>query len=383
LTKGSKFTKFLWDNPMVKKKKPLSLIPSTYAETLNALKERIRIAQVKASLSVNEKLLELYWDIGKTIIEKQEEEGWGSKIIEHMAKDLKAAFPRMTGLSPRNMLYMKQFAEAYPDFAISQQAAAKIPWGHNMVLIDRVKTVKERLWYAHKTIENGWSRDVLETWIDSDLYSRQGKAVTNFKATMPKTQSDLANAMLKDPYHFDFLTMQEDADERKIEEGLVAHMQKLLTELGIGFAFIGRQYKIEVEGDEFLIDLLFYHYKLRRFIVVELKNTAFKSEYAGKMSLYLAAVNATLKHPDDEPAIGMILCRSGKRLVIEYAISGSKKSIGVATYKTRLVESLPKELKSSLPTVEEIEAELSTIKERGVVPVVKSKKSGHKKKADK
>lgn len=343
---------------MAKKKKTLSLIPPTYAKTLNALKERIRIAQIKAALSVNEKLLELYWDIGKTIVEKQKEEGWGSKVIDRMAKDLRAAFPKMTGLSPRNMLYMKQFAEAYPDLTITQQVAAKIPWGHNMVLIDRIKTIKERLWYAHKTIENGWSRDVLETWIDSDLYSRQGKAITNFKETMPKTQSDLANEILKDPYHFDFMPVKEDADEQAIEDGLVAHMQHLLTELGIGFAFIGRQYKIEVEGEDFLIDLLFYHYKLRRFIVVELKNTPFKPEYAGKMAFYLAAVNATLKHPEDEPAIGMILCRSGKRLVIEYALSDSKKSIGVSTYKTKVVESLPKDLKRDLPSVEQIEAEL-------------------------
>jgi|SRR5579872_3730294 len=341
------------------RKKP-QLIHSTYAETLNALKERIRIAQVKASLAINEKLVELYWDIGKTIVEKQKEEGWGAKVIERMAKDLKSAFPRMKGLSPRNILYMKQFAEAYPNFSISQQAAAKIPWGHNMVLIDRLKNLKERLWYAHKTIENGWSRDVLESWIDSDLYSRQGKAITNFKSTMPKAQSDLANQILKDPYHFDFLEIQEEADERAIEDGLVAHMQKLLTELGIGFAFIGRQYKIEVDGEEFLIDLLFYHYRLRRFVVVELKNTAFKPEYAGKMAFYLAAVNAALKHPDDEPAIGMILCRKGKRLVIEYALSETKKSIGVATYKTRLVESLPKDLKASLPSIEQIETELST-----------------------
>jgi len=353
---------------MVKKKKTLSLIPSTYAETLNSLKERIRTAQIKASLSANEKLLELYWDIGKTIVEKQQEEGWGSKVIERMAKDLKAAFPRMTGLSLRNMLYMKQFFEAYPDLAITQQPVAKIPWGHNVILLDRIKDVKKRLWYAHKTIENGWSRDVLETWMDSDLYSRQGKAITNFKSTMPKAQSDLANEMLKDPYHFDFLPMPADADERAIEEGLVAHMQKLLTELGIGFAFIGRQYKVEVDGEDFLIDLLFYHYKLRRFIVVELKNTAFKPEYAGKMAFYLAAVNATLKHPDDEPAIGMILCRSGKRLVIEYALSESKKSIGVATYKTRLVESLPKDLQENLPSIAQIEAELSTIQRVNVAP---------------
>jgi predicted nuclease of restriction endonuclease-like (RecB) superfamily len=244
---------------MVKKKRGVSLIPTSYAKTLNILKERIIAAQVKASLSVNEKLLELYWDIGRTIIDKQKEEGWGTKIIDRMANDLKAAFPRMKGLSPRNLLYMKQFAESYPEYPITQQPVAKIPWGHNVILMDRIKDIKKRFWYACKTIENGWSRNVLESWIDSDLFSRQGRAITNFKTTMPKAQSDLANEMLKDPYHFDFLEIQEDADERAIEDGLVAHMQKLLMELGIGFAFIGRQYKIEVDGEDFLIDLLFYH----------------------------------------------------------------------------------------------------------------------------
>ncbi len=348
---------------MTKKKKSLNLNASSYAKTLNALKERIRAAQLKASLSVNEELIRLYWDIGKVILQKKKEEGWGAKVIDRMARDLKAAFPRMTGLSIRNVLYMKQFAAAYPDLAITQQAVAQIPWGHNVTLLDRFKDAKKRLWYARKTIENGWSRDVLETWIDSNLYSRQGKAITNFKTTMPKAQSDLANEILKNPYHFDFMPMQEEADEKAIEDGLVAHMQHLLTELGIGFAFIGRQFAIEVDGEDFLIDLLFYHYKLRRFIVVELKNTPFKPEYAGKMAFYLAAVNAKLKHPDDEPAIGMILCRSGKRLVVEYTLSESKKSIGVSTYKTKVVESLPKNLKKNLPSIEQIENELK--KEKG------------------
>lgn len=359
-------------------KKQLLPIPSSYAKTLDVLKERIRTAQIKASLSVNEKLIELYWDIGKIIVEKQQEEGWGTKVIDRMAKDLKKNFPKMTGLSPRNLLYMKQFFEAHADLIITQQPVAKIPWGHNTLLLDRIKDINTRLWYAHKTIENGWSRDVLDSWIDSNLYNRQGKAITNFKSTMPKLQSDLAHEMLKDPYHFDFLEVQEDADERSIEDGLVAHMQKLLTELGIGFAFIGRQYKIEVDGEEFVIDLLFYHYKLRCFIVVELKNTAFKPEYAGKLAFYLAAVNATLKHPSDEPAIGMILCRSGKRLVIEYSLTETKKSIGVATYKTRLAESLPKKLKDSLPSVEQIEAELATVDIIPPVPAVRVK-SGNRK----
>ncbi len=343
-------------SPLIKKK--ISRITlSTYEETVKELKERIRTAQIKASLSVNEKLIELYWDIGNTIVQKQKEEGWGSKIIGTLSKDLKTSFPRMAGLSPRNLLYMKQFAEAYPDFQITQQAVAKLPWGHNVILIERLKDKKQRLWYAQKAIVNGWSRSVLETWIDSNLFKREGKAITNFKNTVPKLYSDLAEQTLKDPYCFDFLSMREEAEEREIEEGLIDHIQKFLTELGVGFAYVGKQFKLEVEGDEFFIDLLFYHYKLRCFVVVELKNTAFKPEYAGKMSLYLSAVDATVKHPDDQPSIGMILCKTKKKLVVEYTLQNTRKPIGVATYKMKLIKSLPKNLKSNLPSIKQLEKE--------------------------
>lgn len=350
---------------MTKKKAPSKTIktsnslPKSYNETLIKIKERIRGAQIKASLKVNEELIKLYWDIGKTIVEKQQKEGWGAKVIEKMSIDLRSSFPRMAGLSPRNLLYMKQFVEAYHDLEITQQVAAQIPWGHNLVLLDKIKDGEERIWYAKKTLENGWSRDVLEMWIESDLYNRQGKAITNFKETMDKPNSDLANQTLKDPYCFDFLSMSEECQEKDVEEELIKHIQKFLTELGIGFAFVGCQYKLEIDGEEFFIDLLFYHFKLRRFIVLELKNTQFKPEFAGKMSFYLAAVDATLRHPDDEPSMGMILCRSKKKLIVEYALQDKKRSMGVATYKTKLVESLPRNLKPSLPTVEQIEAELS------------------------
>lgn len=343
----------------ISKKKSSQILPESYEEMLYALKEIIKNAQVRASIKVNEELIKLYLEIGKTIVDKQKEEGWGSRVIDRMSVDLKGSFPRMTGLSPRNLLYMKQFAEAYPALEISQQPVAKLPWGHNVVLINKLQSMEERIWYAQKAIENGWSRSILEMWIESDLFSRQGKAITNFKKTMPKPESDLANQTLKDPYCFEFLSMSEEAEERDIEEGLLNHIQNFLTELGVGFAFIGRQYRLEVDGDEFFIDLLFYHYKLRRFIVIELKNTSFKPEYAGKMSFYLAAVDATLKHPDDEASIGMILCKTKKKLIVEYALQDKKRPMGVATYKTNLVESLPQNLMPSLPTVEQIEAEFS------------------------
>ncbi len=265
----------------------------------------------------------------------------------------------MAGFSCRNLLYMKQFANAYQEFTILQQAAAKIPWGHNMVLIDKLDSLNQRIWYARKTMENGWSRNSLEMWIESDLYGRQGRAITNFANTLPQPDSDLAQAELKDPYCFDFLTMREKADEAEIENRLVEHIQKVLIELGAGFAFVGRQYRIEVEDDEFLIDLLFYHFKLKRFVVVELKSGPFKSEYAGKMAFYLTAVDAQLKQSSDAPSIGMILCKTKQKLMVEYTLQDSQRPIGVATYTTKLIESLPEDLQSNLPSIEQIEAELS------------------------
>ena len=336
-----------------------TLIPVGYPELLELLKEKIRSSQVKAALAVNSELISLYWEIGGEILQRQKNEGWGSKVIERLAKDLKSSFPQRAGFSPRNLSYMKQFAEAYPESSILQQAAAKIPWGHNMVLIDKLDELNKRLWYAQKTIENGWSRNVLEMWIESDLYNRQGKAITNFSTTLPQPDSDLANATLKDPYCFDFLRIREKADEAEIEAGLVEHIQKVLVELGTGFAFVARQYRVEVDGEEFLIDLLFYHFKLKRFVVVELKSGPFKPEYAGKMSFYLAAVDAQLKQSNDAPSIGMILCKTKKKLMVEYTLQDSRRPIGVATYTTKLIESLPKDLQTSLPTIEQIEAELS------------------------
>ncbi len=328
----------------------------TYAALLASIKERIQTAQVRAALAVNRELVLLYWGIGKEILARQEQEGWGTKVIERLAKDLRSEFPQMKGFSRTNLLYMRAFSEAWPDEAIVQQLVGQIPWGHNVRLMDLVKDPAERLWYVQAAIEYGWSRNILALQIESHLYRRQGKATTNFQATLPKPQSDLAQQLLKDPYNFDFLTLSKDAHERELETGLVGHIQKFLLELGVGFAFVGRQVPLEVAGTEYRIDLLFYHLKLRCFVVFDLKGGAFKPEYTGKMNFYLSAVDDLLRHPDDKPSIGLILCKEKDGIVAEYALRDMTKPLGVAEF-THL-ETLPEEFKGTLPTIEEIEAEL-------------------------
>jgi predicted nuclease of restriction endonuclease-like (RecB) superfamily len=253
---------------------------------------------------------------------------------------------------------MRTFAEAWPDEPIVQQLVALIPWGHNIRILDQVKNRSEREWYIRKTIESGWSRDVLLHWIDSDLFQRQGKAQTNFERTLPDLQSDLARQTLKDPYSFEFLTIAGDVAEKELERGLVAHIRQFLIELGAGFAFLGQQYRLEVGGEDFYIDLLFYHVKLRCYVVIELKTTAFKPEYAGKMNFYLSAVDDLLRHSDDKPSIGIILCKSKNEVVAEYALRDLVKPVGISSYITKLVESLPSAFRGSLPSPEELEAEL-------------------------
>lgn len=329
----------------------------TYRSLLASIKERILAAQVRASVAVNQELVLLYWSIGREILSRQSQEGWGKNIIPRLAKDLKSQFPEMKGLSPRNLGYMKAFAEAWPEGAILQQAAAKLPWFHNCIILDKVKATDQRFWYVQAAIENGWSRNILAMQIERNLYQRQGKATTNFQATLPKPQSDLAQQLLKDPYNFDFLTLSKDAHEREVETGLVAHIQRFLLELGVGFAFVGRQVPLEISGKEYRIDLLFYHLKLRCFVVFDLKGGAFKPEYTGKMNFYLSAVDDLLRHPDDRSSIGLILCKEKDGVVAEYALRDMTKPLGVAEF-THL-EKLPEEFKGTLPTIEEIEAELS------------------------
>ena len=339
-----------------------SKVPSDYSDFLNSLKSRIQTAQLKAAASVNLELTSLYWDIGQSLVKKTREECWGSKVVERLATDLSDAFPGVAGFSKRNLELMRQFADSYPD-GIYETAVSQIPWGHNIALMQRLEQHKDRLWYAQQTIKNGWSRNVLVMWIESELHKRKGKAVNKFALTLPEPHSDLALESLKDPYCLDFLTLSAEAHEKEIEQGLIDHLQKFLLELGQGFAFIARQYHLEVGGEDSYIDLLFYHFKLKCFIVIELKAGPFKATDAGQVNFYLTAVDRLLKQPEDNPTIGIILCKEKNKITAEYALGNLKSPIGVSSYTVNLVEKLPKELKGKLPTIEEIEAELSEDKE--------------------
>ncbi len=329
-----------------------------YAALLDDVKQRVLAAQVRASLAVNRELVLLYWSIGRDILARQATVGWGAKVVDRLAADLSRAFPEAKGFSARNLKYMRAFAEAWPDEDFVQQAAARLPWFHNVTVIERVKGDAARRFYLEAGAEHGWSRAVLTVQIEGRLHERQGRATSNFAATLPSPQSDLAQQVTKDPYVFDFLTLGPVARERDLERGLLQHLRDFLVELGVGFAFVGSQVRVEVAGEDFYVDLLFYHLRLRCFVVVELKMGSFQPEYAGKMNFYLSAVDAQLRHPSDQPTIGILLCKDRKDLVVEYALRDLAKPIGVANWETRLVESLPEELSGSLPTVEEMEAEL-------------------------
>jgi predicted nuclease of restriction endonuclease-like (RecB) superfamily len=331
--------------------------PEGYSGWLADLKSRIHTAQQRASLAVNREMVQLYWQIGQDILARQAAQGWGAKVIERLSQDLRAAFPEMKGFSSRNLKYMRAFAEAWPNEEFVQQAAAQLPWFHLCTLIDKLKTPEERDWYLRKAVEHNWSRSILAMQIESRLLERSGMAVTNFALSLPKPQSDLARESLKDPYRFDFLGLTEEAQEREIEDALVKHVTSFLLELGAGFAFVGRQVLLDVGGEEFFLDLLFYHLKLRCYVVIELKAGKFKPEHLGQLSFYLTAVDAQVKHPADGPTIGLLLCKSKNQVVAEYALRDKSQPLGVAEYQ--LVESLPPELISSLPSIEQIERELA------------------------
>ena len=362
-----------------------SLNTAVYASLLEEVKGRIRAAQVRASLAANRELILLYWSIGRIIIDRQKKEGWGASVIPRLALDLHNDLPEVKGYSERNIGYMVGFALEYGDplilqravakmaedtievksagnidrsdrFMILQRLVAKLPWGHNILLMEKIKDHTIRLWYAQQTMEKGWSRDVLAMMIEGRAHARQGKAVTNFSLTLPPPLSDLAEQTLKNPYLFDFLTLEKPFHERELETGLLAHLERFLLELGAGFAFVGRQVKLEVGNDDFYIDLLFYHLRLRSYVVIELKAGAFKAEYAGKMNFYLSAVDDKLRHEQDNSSIGLILCQDKNKTLAEYALRGMKAAIGVSEYQ--LTRALPKELRSSLPSIEEIEKEL-------------------------
>lgn len=335
------------------------LLPTGYDEFLRELKERIRSAQVRAALAVNRELVLLYWQIGREILSQQQQQGWGAKVINQLAKDLKKAFPEIKGFSRTNLLYMRAFAQAYPDEQFIQQLAGQIPWFHNCVLLDKVKEATERQWYIQKTIEHGWSRSILVHQIELRLYHRQGKATTNFERTLPKPQSELAEQVLKDPYNFDFLSLGDKAWERELEKALLKHIRDFLLELGVGFAFVGNQYHLEVGGRDFWIDLLFYHYRLHCFVVIDLKVVEFEPEFSGKMSFYVSAVDDLLRQSGDNPTIGIILCKTKNQTLVEYALRDVNKPIGVSTYQ--LQDALPENLQGSLPTIEQLEAELEAV----------------------
>jgi predicted nuclease of restriction endonuclease-like (RecB) superfamily len=340
-----------------------------YTDLLGDIKARIRQSQIKATLSANAELILMYLDVGRMVFEKQGMEGWGTAVIPRLSADLHNELPESKGFSERNIKFMVQLYKEYGlgeeigKQAVSQLAAlpqlvAKIPWGHNILLMQRIKDMTARLWYMQQTIAQGWSRDTLGQMIKSDAHKRQGAAVTNFELRLPAAQSELAQQLLKDPYIFDFFTLAEPFHERELETGLVRHLEKFLLELGQGFAFVGRQYHLEVSDKDFYIDLLFYHLRLRCYVVIELKKGDFKPEYAGKMNFYCSVVDERLKHETDQATIGLILCQTKDRILAEYSLRDIHKPIGVSDYE--LTSALPQNLQSELPSIAEIEAELQS-----------------------
>ena len=333
-------------------------VPAEYATVLDELKNRIQSERLRVTLAANSAMVLMYWDIGKVILDRQGQQGWGAKVIDRLSHDLKIAFPDMKGFSPRNLKYMRKFAEAWPEREIVQRTVAQIPWRSNLALLDKLEDPQTRLWYARNTIENGWSRDILAIQIESNLHKRQGRAVNNFDLALPPADSDMVTQVFKDPYLFDFLGTADPRKEREVEQGLMNHIQRFLLEMGAGFAFVGRQVLLEVGDSDFYLDLLFYHLELRCFVVVELKAVPFDPGFVGQLNLYLSAVDDLMRHPDDKPTIGLLLCKSKDQLVAEYALRGFNSPMGVADWETKLTETLPEALQGSLPTIREIEAEL-------------------------
>ena len=335
-----------------------SEMSDSYLEFIEEIKKEIQNQRLRIVLNANSKMICLYWNIGKAILQKQKDEGWGTKVIDRMAKDLRDAFPDMSGFSPRNIKYMRKFAECWPDFEIVQRVVAQIPWRSNISLMDKLLDEESRIWYAYKTIENGWSKSVLDMQIESGLIERTGKSVNNFPVALSPVDSDMANQIFKDPYLFDFLGTDMPRREVEIERKLTEHIQNFLLELGQGFAFVGRQVHLEVGGDDFYIDLLFYHLKLRCYVVIELKACDFEPGFISQLNMYQNIVNDILRHTDDNPTIGLLLVKGKNQTVVEYSLAGYKNPIGVAEWKNQMVKALPEELRSSLPSIEEIEKEL-------------------------
>lgn len=372
----------------------LKTLENNYIAFLQEVKSLIRQGHQKAAFAVNAALLNLYWNLGQRIAKQQSLFEGRNNYVEQLAKDLRAEFPEMTGFSKRNIFYFRKFFLFYSESSVQQVAALKmeefknnpmqqlaaldiessfqqavglnfdllsVPWGHHLVLLDKVKTVDEALFYLQQTTENNWSRSILVLQIEQDLYRRQGKAITNFQKTLPEKQALLAEQILKDPYNFGFLTLEPKVQELDLERQLTEHITKFLLELGKGFAFIGRQYPLQVGDKDYRLDLLFYHIRLRCFVVIDLKVVEFEPEFAGKMNFYLSVVDDQIKTNDDQPSIGIILCKNKNKLEVEYALQGMSKPIGVSEFT--ITQALPSELKSNLPTVEEFETELNKMTE--------------------
>lgn len=334
-------------------------MPADYAQWVADIKGRIHGERLRLVLSSNSVMVLLYWDIGQRILHKQVEQGYGTKVIDRLAADLRQAFPDMKGFSPRNLKYMRAFASAWSDQELVQRTVAQLSWGQNIVLLEKLTHDDDRLWYAARTLEHGWSRDMLSLQIRSQAHLRHGKAQNNFPANLPPPASDMAVQVFKDPYLFDFLGTDAPRREQQLEQGLIDHIQKFLLELGQGFAFVGRQVHLEIGDDDFYLDLLFYHLKLRCYVVIELKARKFEPGDGAQLGMYMTAVNRLLAHPDDKPTLGLLLVREKNRVLVEYALAGSTHPISVAEWETQLTRALPQELAGSLPTIEQIEAELS------------------------
>jgi len=337
-----------------------SALPDWYSDLLDRVSAHIATGHRRAVTAANQEMLMSYWSIGQEILNRQHEEGWGSKVIDRLSTDLKSRFRGATGYSPRNLRYMRAFAAAWSKEAIVQAPLAQLPWYHHLALLTKIDGSDRRSWYASVAVERGWSRDVLALHIDGRFHERAGKAVTNFVSAMPPEQSDLAQQATRDPYLFDFIGTTDGWREREVEEKLVEHVGKFLLELGQGFAFIGRQVRLELEGEEFFCDLLFYHLELRCYVVIELKAVKFDASFLGQLGLYMAVVDDVLAKDGDKPTIGLLLCRNKKEVVAEYALRGFKAPIGVAEWTTAINNSLPEEFESALPSVAELEAELAS-----------------------
>lgn len=336
-----------------------ALVPDWYPEFLAAVSDRVSAGRRRAVAAANTELVATYWSVGREILARQDAEGWGARVVDRLSADLRERFPDAKGFSARNLKYMRAFAAAWPDGAIVQGALAPLPWYHHVALLDKLDSTDLRQWYAQAAIEQGWSRDVLVHHIEGRLHLRAGRAVTNFANTLPLADSDLAQQSTRDPYLFDFVGNADIRRERDLEHALTVHVEKFLLELGQGFAFVGRQVHLEIGDADFYLDLLFYHLRLRCYVVIELKVGDFEPGYIGQLGTYMAAIDDTFRHGDDKPTIGLLLCKTKNNVVAEYALRGYTMPIGVAEWKTAITESLPAELESGLPSIEQLEAELA------------------------